>query len=84
MTALWILLLLVGLRFPFTAHAAGEPLAVVDGVAIGSEEVEKSLAGQLSKLEEQIYNLKRQRLDALIKYWCQTFNYLILASPGNG
>jgi len=66
MTALWILLLLAGLGFPFTAHGADEPLAVVDGVTIGSEEVEKSLAGQLSKLEKQIYNLKRQKLDALI------------------
>jgi len=66
MTALWILLLLAGLGFPFVAHAADAPLAVVDGVAIGSEEVEKSLAGQLSKLEEQIYNLKRQKVEALI------------------
>ncbi|MDP2605023.1 MAG: SurA N-terminal domain-containing protein, partial [Deltaproteobacteria bacterium] len=66
MTVLWILLLLAGFGFPFTAYAADAPLAVVDGVAIGSEEVEKSLAGQLSKLEEQIYNLKRQKLDALI------------------
>ncbi|MBI3065265.1 MAG: thioredoxin domain-containing protein [Deltaproteobacteria bacterium] len=57
---------MAGFGFPFTAHPADEPLAVVDGVAIGSEEVEKSLAGQLSKLEEQIYNLKRQKLDALI------------------
>lgn len=46
--------------------ASKNPLAVVDGVTIGSEEVEESLAGQLSKLEEQIYNLKRQKLDALI------------------
>ncbi|MDZ4347556.1 MAG: hypothetical protein U1E51_34530 [Candidatus Binatia bacterium] len=66
MTALLILLLLAALGFPFPAHAADEPLAVVDGVAIGSEEVEKSLAGQLSKLEEQAYNLKRRKLDALI------------------
>ncbi|MBI2363557.1 MAG: thioredoxin domain-containing protein [Deltaproteobacteria bacterium] len=57
---------MAGFGFPFTAHPADEPLAVVDGVAISSEEVEKSLAGQLSKLEEQIYNLKRQKLDALI------------------
>jgi hypothetical protein len=57
---------LAGLGFPFTAHAADEPLAVVDGVAISTEEVEKGLAAQLSKLEEQIYSLKRQRLDALI------------------
>ncbi len=63
---LWTLLLLAGFGFPFTAHGADEPLAVVDGVVIGSEEVEKSLAGQLTKLEEQIYNLKRQKLDALI------------------
>jgi len=66
MTALWILLFLAGLGFPFTARAADAPLAVVDGVAITSEEVEKPLAPQLSKLEEQIYNLKRQRIDALI------------------
>jgi protein-disulfide isomerase len=66
MVALWILLVLTGLGLPFAAHAADEPLAVVDGVAITSGEVEKSLAGQLSKLEEQIYNLKRQKLDALI------------------
>jgi hypothetical protein len=46
--------------------ASKNPLAVVDGVTIGSEEVEESLAGQLSKLEEKIYNLKRQKLDALI------------------
>ncbi|MDH3444294.1 MAG: thioredoxin domain-containing protein [Deltaproteobacteria bacterium] len=48
------------------ASVKGEPLAEVGGVVITSEEVEKSLAGQLSKLEEQIYNLKRQRIDALI------------------
>ena len=33
---------------------------------ITSEEVEKTIAPQLSKLEEQIYNLKRQRVEALI------------------
>jgi len=66
MKALRILSLLLGLGFPTVAQAAGDPLAKVDGAAITSEEVEKSLAGQLSKLEEQIYNLKRQKLDALI------------------
>lgn len=66
MMAFWILLLLLGYGFPAAAQTAGAPLALVDGVAITSEEVEKSLAGQLSKLEEQIYNLKRQRIDALI------------------
>lgn len=66
MIGIWTLLLLVGLCFPLAAQAAGNTLADVDGVAITSEEVEKPLASQLSKLEEQIYNLKRQRLDALI------------------
>jgi protein-disulfide isomerase len=66
MTVLWILLLLVGLGVPFTARAADEPLAEVDGAAITSEEIEKTIASQLSKLEEQIYNLKRQRLETLI------------------
>ena len=58
--------LLLALVSPLPAHAAGEPLAEVDGVAITSEEVEKALASQLSKLEEQIYNLKRQKVEALI------------------
>jgi protein-disulfide isomerase len=66
MICFWTLLLLVALGFPSAAQAAGETLAEVDGVAITSEEVEKPLAAQLSKLEEQIYNLKRQRLEALI------------------
>lgn len=61
-----ILLLLLGSSLPTNAHAAGDALAEVDGVAITSVEVEKSLAGQLSKLEEQIYNHKRQKVDALI------------------
>jgi len=66
MMALWILFLAFAIGFPFVAHAADAPLAVVDGVAITSEEVDKPLASQLSKLEEQIYNLKLQRLEALI------------------
>ena len=66
MMALWISLLLIGLGLAANTQAATEILAEVDGVAITSEEVEIPLAEQLSKLEEQIYNLKRQRLDALI------------------
>src|SRR5207237_3205293 len=65
MIAFWLFVLLA-FGFPITLHAAGEPLAEVDGVAITSEEVEKTLASQLSKLEEQIYNLKRQKVEALI------------------
>ena len=66
MTSFWIALLLLGFGITSMAEAASEPLAEVDGVAISSEEVEKPLASQVNKLEEQIYNLKRQRLDALI------------------
>jgi protein-disulfide isomerase len=66
MIALSTLLALLALGFPAAVLAAAETLVVVDGVAITSEEVEKPLASQLSKLEEQIYNLKRQRVDALI------------------
>jgi protein-disulfide isomerase len=46
--------------------AKGDVLADIDGMPITTEEVEKALAVQLSKLEEQIYTLKRQRLDAMI------------------
>src|SRR6266568_7979118 len=66
MMIFWMLLFLLGSSFPTAAHAASDVLAEVDGVAITSEEVEKSLASQLSKLEEQIYTLKRQRVEALI------------------
>jgi protein-disulfide isomerase len=46
--------------------AKGAVLAEVDGVPITKEEIEKALAVQLSKLEEQIYTLKQRRLDAMI------------------
>ena len=66
MIALWGITLLIALGLSFFAQAASEPLAEVDGVAITAEEVEKALAAQLTKLEEQIYNLKRQRIEGLI------------------
>ena len=65
MIIFWILLFLLGSSFPTAAHAASDALAEVDGVTITSEEVEKSLAGQLSKLEEQIYTLKRRKVEAV-------------------
>jgi protein-disulfide isomerase len=42
-------------------------LASVDGNAITSAEVDKSIAADLAKLEGQIYELKKARLDALIE-----------------
>src|SRR5215831_6942965 len=68
LTILWALMLLMalGLLAAAPAPAASEPLAEVDGQAISAEEVEKAVAAQLTQLEEQIYNLKRQKIDALI------------------
>jgi protein-disulfide isomerase len=41
-------------------------LAEVNGKAVTSEEVEGALGARLAQLEEQIYQLKRQRLESLI------------------
>jgi protein-disulfide isomerase len=49
-----------------TAVAAAAVLAEVNGEVITDEEVEKALGGQLQKLEEQVYQLKRQKLDEMI------------------
>ncbi len=46
--------------------ARSEPLAEVDGQAITAEEVEKALGAQLARLQEQIYAMKRQKVEALI------------------
>jgi protein-disulfide isomerase len=49
------------------APAQGKPLAEVNGQPISQEEIDKAIAGQLGKLQEQIYNLRRQRLEAVIR-----------------
>ena len=54
MMAFATLLILVCLGYPKLAQAVGDTLAEVDGVPITSEEVEKPLASQLSKLEGKI------------------------------
>ncbi len=41
-------------------------LAEVNGKAVTPEEVESALGAQLAQLEEQIYQLKRQRLESII------------------
>jgi protein-disulfide isomerase len=46
---------------------AAKPLAEVNGEPITVEEIDKAIAAQLSKLQEQIYNLRRQRVDAAIR-----------------
>ena len=47
--------------------AAEPPLAEVNGEAITADEVDKAIKPQVSKLEEQIYNLKRQRVESLVR-----------------
>ncbi len=45
---------------------ATEPLAEVNGFPITAKDVERSLAPKLAPLEEQIYTLKRNEIDALV------------------
>ena len=59
--------LLSVVAFAADTPGARQPLAEVDGEAITADEIEKPIAGQIAKLQEQIYNLKRQRLDNAIR-----------------
>jgi protein-disulfide isomerase len=43
-----------------------EPLAEVNGETITAKDLEDALGARLSKLEEQIYDLKRRELDSMI------------------
>jgi protein-disulfide isomerase len=45
---------------------AAEPLAEVNGDAITDKDLERALGTRLSNLEEQLYSLKRQGVEALI------------------
>ena len=72
----FVFVLLMSLRLIAQAPAAQKPaadpqakseaVAEVDGVPITNEQVEKALGMNLSKLQEQIYSMKRQALDALV------------------
>ncbi|HYL79806.1 MAG TPA: thioredoxin domain-containing protein [Candidatus Acidoferrum sp.] len=68
-TPWWILACLLALISPVAAQAAAtsQPLAEVDGVPITAEEVEKALAPEFAKLQEQMYEMRRQQLEALIQ-----------------
>jgi protein-disulfide isomerase len=63
---LWAVTFLIALPAAAQVPGAGEALAVVDGAAITDEEVDKALGAPLMKLEEQIYTMKRQKVEALI------------------
>src|SRR2546425_11390761 len=58
--------LVVDLCLPDTARTApaSEPLAEVSGEAITAAEIEQALGAQVRRLEQQIYEMKRQRLEA--------------------
>lgn len=58
--------IVLGLPAGARTATTSEPLAEVNGEAITAAEVDKALGAPLRKLEEQIYQLKRQKLDALI------------------
>ncbi len=61
------LVLMSGLGLSAAAQTQpAQPLAEVNGEAITAQQVEKALAQQLSKLAEQTYNLKLQKVDELI------------------
>ena len=47
-------------------QAAGGALAEIDGVPITAQDVDKAVGAPLVKLQEQMYNLRRQKLDELI------------------
>jgi protein-disulfide isomerase len=59
---------LTTLGLSISAHwaLAADTLAEVNGEPITAEQVEKAIGAPLAKLQEQIYNLKRQKLEALI------------------
>jgi DNA-directed RNA polymerase subunit F len=68
LTIFWALLFskMLGPSVMAQTCAKCEPLAEVEGETITSSEVEKTLGARLAKLEEQLYAMKQQALDALI------------------
>jgi protein-disulfide isomerase len=63
-----VVFIVVAFSFPAWAQNTpkGEALAELDGVKITAEEVDNSIGAPLMKLQEQIYNMRRQKVDALI------------------
>jgi SurA N-terminal domain len=63
-----VLVLAVAFEVPLVLAetAATEPLAEVNGETITTAELERALGAKLSRLQEQIYDLKRQELEGLI------------------
>jgi protein-disulfide isomerase len=51
---------------PLARAASGDVLAEIDGEAITEEQIEKAIGNPLAQLQEQIYNLKRQKIEAIV------------------
>src|SRR5262244_65862 len=66
--SLYGLILALMLSGPSSAadQTGAEPLAEVNGETITAKDLEGALGARLSKLEEQIYDLKQRELDSLI------------------
>ena len=58
----------MALSVPGAGDAAppSEPLAEVNGETITAAEIEQALGAQVRRLEQQVYEMKRQRLEAVI------------------
>jgi protein-disulfide isomerase len=61
-----VVVAVVALGVPAVESAVTESLAEVNGEPITAADVERALGAKLSRLEEQIYNLKRDELENLI------------------
>ena len=58
--------LLLGISSVHAETLASAPLAEVNGEAVTAEDLDQALGVKLTKLQEQIYTLKREQLDGLI------------------
>ncbi|HEV8344004.1 MAG TPA: SurA N-terminal domain-containing protein [Candidatus Binatia bacterium] len=68
-TVILLLSVFLALTFLTSGYAAASShsvVAEVDGEVITAEQVEKPIGASLAKLQEEIHNLKRQRLEAII------------------
>jgi protein-disulfide isomerase len=65
-----VLLLAAGLALAVVAAQTPVKIpavAEINGVAVSAEEVDKAIGPQIAKLEEQIYQLRQQRIEALVR-----------------
>jgi len=61
-----IVMVMLSLFLAFSDSAAAQPAATVDGKVIALDEVDRTIGAKIAALHEQIYQLRRQRLDSLI------------------